>query len=150
MGDGGSVVISITLARNLTPAALAWVMKSLIDALMIEIDSSSPQASYGDADRLYVTTCQNPRWAPILHLAEALRLKLPEGDHEWISTSDLCSLLESHGFQVEHAEGRMLVPKRVPFFSAFVNRLTERRDWLRPICLIQIVTFRQKVGYSPA
>lgn len=28
-----------------------------------------------------VLTCVNPLWAPVLHLAERLKMKMPEGDH---------------------------------------------------------------------
>ncbi len=34
---------SITLIRSMIPAALAWVIKSLVDSLMTEIDASAPE-----------------------------------------------------------------------------------------------------------
>lgn len=97
--------------------------------------------AYGDGATHYIATCANPLWAPILHLAEALRLKLPEGDHEWIALRELCRSLERHNFKVERAEGRMLVPKQVPFLSHWLNGWAERSSWWRPLCLIQVLVF---------
>ncbi len=100
--------------------------------------------AYGDSNTRYVITCVNPLWAPVLHAAEALGLKLPEGHHEWIALKDLCRMLEGHGFVVERAEGRMLLPKRIPFLSEWINELSERWAWLRPLCLIQVLVFRKR------
>jgi len=38
-------IVSLTLVRSMVPAALAWVAKSLIDSLTMQIDSSSTDAS---------------------------------------------------------------------------------------------------------
>ncbi len=38
-------IVSVTLIRSMVPAALAWVAKSLIDSMMIEIGSSDPDAA---------------------------------------------------------------------------------------------------------
>lgn len=99
---------------------------------------------YGDAHTRYISTSLNPLWAPIVHLGEAVRLKLPEGKHEWISRCDFCRRLEEHGFIVEESVGRMLVPKRVPLVSDPINALAERWRWLRPLCLIMVIGFRQR------
>ena len=37
-------IVSVTLIRSMVPAALAWVAKSLIDSMMIEVDSGAPNA----------------------------------------------------------------------------------------------------------
>ncbi len=100
--------------------------------------------AYGGPKTRYVATCINPLWAPVMHLAEALGLKLPEGDHQWIGLADLRALLEVHGYVLEEAVGRMLVPKKIPLVSAFFNGMTEKLPALRPLCMIQILTFRKK------
>ena len=38
-------IVGVTLIRSVIPAALAWVAKSLIDSLMIEIDASAPSVA---------------------------------------------------------------------------------------------------------
>ncbi len=100
--------------------------------------------AYGGPKTTYVATCINPLWAPIMHLAEALGLKLPEGDHQWIGLEDLRLMLERHGYVVEEAAGRMLLPKKVPLLSDAVNGLAEKMPALRGFCMIQILTFRKK------
>ncbi len=97
--------------------------------------------SYGDAQTRYVVTCANPLWAPVLHSAETLGLKLPEGDHEWIGAKDLIALTAKHGYALLRLGGRMLAPKKVPLLSAALNALS-RWPPLRPLCLIQVLIFR--------
>ena len=41
------------------------------------------------ANGVAVVVTANPLWALILHIAERLRLKMPEGDHEWRSRENL-------------------------------------------------------------
>ena len=102
--------------------------------------------SYGDMRTRYICTALNPLWEPIVHLAEALRLKLPEGKHEWISRREFSARLEQHDFVIEESEGRILAPKRVPLMSDAANVLAERWQWLRPLCLIMVIVFRQRAS----
>lgn len=99
--------------------------------------------AYGGPQTRYIATCINPLWAPVMHLAEALGLKLPEGDHQWIGLPELCATIERHGYVMVEAAGRMLVPKRVPVLSDALNGLAERRPSLRSLCMIQVLTFRK-------
>ena len=100
--------------------------------------------SYGDAETLYISTCINPLWAPVMHLAEALRLKLPEGDHEWIPLKKLVRAIESHGYRVTSTAGRLLIPKRIPLLSDAINALAERRPWLGSLGFVLVVCFRKR------
>lgn len=100
--------------------------------------------AYGDDDTLYVMTSANPLWEPALHLAESLGLKMPEGDHRWLSRREIRALLRRHGFRIVREEGRMLVPKNVPLLAPLANSLAERAALLRPLCLIQVVEFRRE------
>lgn len=80
------------------------------------------------AGRLVITTA-NPRWAPILHTAERLKLKMPEGEHEWRSRDDLVTSAEGAGLSLVSFDRSFLVPKRIPGF----RRLNSSRQgrWLR-------------------
>ena len=60
-----------------------------------------------------VVITANPLWSPVLHLAERLGLKMPEGDHEWRSNQDLFSAAEGAGLTVASFSRRLLVPKAV-------------------------------------
>jgi 2-polyprenyl-3-methyl-5-hydroxy-6-metoxy-1,4-benzoquinol methylase len=65
-----------------------------------------------------VVVTANPRWAPILHLAERLRLKMPEGDHEWRSRSDLASAAGRAGMRERSFDRSLVMPKEVPGLRA--------------------------------
>ncbi|MBI5881584.1 MAG: class I SAM-dependent methyltransferase [Elusimicrobia bacterium] len=97
--------------------------------------------SYADRDTRIVLTSVNPLWAGALHLAETLSLKLPEGEHEWLSLPELRALIEGHGFRVETAEGRILLPFGVPLGDGILNRLS-RTPLLRRLCFVYAVVFR--------
>lgn len=97
--------------------------------------------AYSDGRTRLVVTSVNPVWAGALHLAESLGWKLPEGDHEWLSIKELSSLVAEHGFRVERAEGRILLPVRVPLAGGLLNRLA-RLPLLRGVCFVYAVVFR--------
>lgn len=61
-------------------------------------------------------------WEPILKIGEWLGLKMPQGYQNWLSTEDICNLLTLSGFQVVKTETRLLLPKRIPFLSDWINR----------------------------
>lgn len=85
-----------------------------------------------------IVACVNPRWAPVLHLAERLGLKMPEGEHRWLSAEQVGAIAHAAGFRVQSVVGRILLPKRVPGLSGPLNRAA-RRPWLRPLCLTQVL-----------
>lgn len=65
-----------------------------------------------------VVVTANPTWAPILYVAEHLRLKMPEGDHEWRSRTDLRSAARRAGLRQRSFHRSMIVPKDVPGLRA--------------------------------
>jgi ubiquinone/menaquinone biosynthesis C-methylase UbiE len=88
-----------------------------------------------------IVTCVNPLWAPVLHLAERLGMKMPEGEHRWLPEGELSAIAAGAGFRLEAAHGRILCPKKVPFASAFLNRAAGRFPFLKPLCLTQALVF---------
>lgn len=92
----------------------------------------------GPGTRVIVSSV-NPLWAPALHLAERLGLKMPEGEHRWLPTEELEDLARGAGFTVAASHGRILCPKRVPLLAAALNRMAARRGFLRPLCLLQVI-----------
>jgi len=91
-----------------------------------------------------VSSSANPLWAPVLHLAEYFKLKMPEGDHRWPSSGELQILIESSGFEIIGQDYRMIMPKRFPWISETLNRLYPRQGPLAQLALIQIVIFRKR------
>jgi ubiquinone/menaquinone biosynthesis C-methylase UbiE len=65
-----------------------------------------------------VVVTANPRWSPILHTAERLKLKMPEGDHEWRSRGDLVRSARRAGLRERSFDRSMVVPKDVPGLRA--------------------------------
>ncbi len=86
----------------------------------------------------------NPLWSPILHILEALRLKMPEGPHKWIGLRKLRSLAQNNGLAVSSRGYRALLPMHIPLVSRFINRLFYRVPLIRNLGLIQYVVLVKK------
>jgi len=65
-----------------------------------------------------VVVTANPLWSPVLHAAERLKLKMPEGDHEWRSRADLVAAARRAGLRERSFDRSLVVPKDVPGFRA--------------------------------
>ena len=65
-----------------------------------------------------VVVTANPLWSPVLHAAERLRLKMPEGDHEWRSRVDLASAAGRAGLHERSFDRSLIMPKDVPGLRA--------------------------------
>jgi 2-polyprenyl-3-methyl-5-hydroxy-6-metoxy-1,4-benzoquinol methylase len=87
-----------------------------------------------------VSSSVNPLWAPILHLAEYFKLKMPEGDHRWPSLKELQGLSETSGFEILSVDHRMILPKQVPWVSDRLNAAYPRQGPLARLALIQILS----------
>jgi 2-polyprenyl-3-methyl-5-hydroxy-6-metoxy-1,4-benzoquinol methylase len=64
-------------------------------------------------DGLLVLVTANPAWGPILHMAERLNMKMPEGDHTWRSRGDLASSAQRAGLNERSFTRSLVVPKDV-------------------------------------
>lgn len=88
-----------------------------------------------------IVTSVNPLWAPVLHLAERLGMKMPEGEHRWLPAMELERIAGEAGFHLDESSGRILCPKKIPFLSDALNLAAERLPFLRPLCLTQVLVF---------
>jgi ubiquinone/menaquinone biosynthesis C-methylase UbiE len=93
------------------------------------------------AETRVIVTCVNPLWAPILHLAERLRLKMPEGEHRWLPAKELFGMSAAAGFDAVEYSGRILCPKEIPLLARPLNRAASLLPLLRPLCLTQVLVF---------
>ncbi len=91
-------------------------------------------------DSLLIVTCVNPAWAPVLHLAERLGLKMPEGEHRWLPEREIRGIAGAAGFRVAGAYGRILFPKNLPVLAPALNRAAAL-SFLKPLCLTQAIVF---------
>ncbi len=98
----------------------------------------SARRACGPGARVIVTSV-NPLWAPVLHLVERLGMKMPEGEHRWLSAATLCRTAREAGLDAVSVRGRILCPARVPALAALLNRAAARLPFLRPLCLLQVL-----------
>ena len=89
-----------------------------------------------------IVSYYNFLWEPILKIGEVLGLKMPQQYQNWLSSEDICNLLSLAQFQVVKSECRLLVPKRIPWFSDFVNRYLASLPGLRKLCLCRYIVAR--------
>ena len=101
------------------------------------------------AGSFVIVTCVNPLWAPVLHIAERLGLKMPEGEHRWLPAGELRRLAGGAGFDLAEVSGRILCPKEIPLLARTLNRAAERLPFLRPACLVQVLVLTPRPG-SPS
>lgn len=89
-----------------------------------------------------IVSYYNFLWEPILKIGEVLGLKMPQQYQNWLSSEDICNLLSLAQFQVVKSECRLLVPKRIPWFSDFVNQYLASLPGLRKLCLCRYIVAR--------
>ena len=82
-----------------------------------------------------VISYYNFLWEPMLKLGERLGLKMPQKHQNWLSTADISNLLYLADFQVVKQEFRLLIPKRLPIVSSFLNRYLAPLPGFRKLCL---------------
>lgn len=69
----------------------------------------------------------NPRWGGILEIAELLKLKMPEGDHEWRSYEVLSEAARAVGLREVSFRRGFVMPKAVPLLKRLnTSRRAER------------------------
>lgn len=108
---------------------------------------SDPQAMFRSARKAchpgtrVIVTCVNPLWAPVLHLAERLGQKMPEGEHRWLPAKELLGMSAAAGFDTVEFSGRILCPKEIPLLARLLNRAASLLPFLRPLCLTQVLVF---------
>lgn len=81
-------------------------------------------------------------WEPVLALAERCGLKMPQGQHNWLSTSDTMNLLDLAGWEPLKREWRQLVPRRLFGLGTLVNRTIALLPGLRRLCLRNYIVAR--------
>lgn len=81
-------------------------------------------------------------WEPVLGLAERIRMKMPQGQHNWLSTSDTMNMLDLAGWEPLKREWRQLIPRRMFGLGALVNRTIGALPGLRRFCLRNYIVAR--------
>lgn len=86
-------------------------------------------------------------WEPILWVAEKLGMRMPQGQQNWLSTTDIVNLLDLAGWEPVRREWRQLLPKRLFGLGTLINRVIAPLPGIRRLCLRSYVVARpQAVG----
>jgi ubiquinone/menaquinone biosynthesis C-methylase UbiE len=81
-------------------------------------------------------------WEPFLKVAEGLGQKMPQQHQNWLSTEDIGNLLALAGYEEIKTEYRLLLPKRIPCLSGFINRFIAPLPGIRRLCLCRYIVAR--------
>jgi len=85
-------------------------------------------------------------WQPFVSIAEALRLKIPQKLHNWISYNDKVNLLELGDCEVVSSKKLILFPFNIPGLSFILNRFFARLPLIRALNLIRITIARPLIN----
>lgn len=93
-----------------------------------------------------IITHYNHLWEPILRLAEALRLKMPNPPQNWLAPADIENLLYLENFEIIKRKESLLMPKYIPLISWFCNRYLAKLPLLKNLCLIDCIVAKPRVN----
>ncbi|HSW44585.1 MAG TPA: glycosyltransferase [Phycisphaerae bacterium] len=91
-----------------------------------------------------IVAYHNTLWEPILSLGSRLGLRRRVPGQNWLSRDDLANLLTLSGFDVISTFCEILLPKRVPLLSAFLNRLVVKFWPFRHLALSILLVARPR------
>lgn len=83
-----------------------------------------------------VIAYHNGLWEPLFALAQALGLRMPTAEHNWLSTDDIANLLNLADFEVIKREWRQLIPWSLFGLGNIINR------FIAPLPLIRHLSIR--------
>ncbi len=89
-------------------------------------------------------------WEPVLGAAERAGLKMPQGQHTWLSTTDTMNVLALAGWETIKREWRQLLPRRLAGFGTVINRTIAPLPGLRRLCLRNYVVARPLLPVATA
>lgn len=99
-------------------------------------------AALRDNGRVLIVT-GNPLWSPIFQLASAMGLRVPECERLFLTSRDLRNMLRLHGFETVYDKMGLVMPKRIPLVSGFLNWLFPRIPGLDLLCSTQLMAARK-------
>jgi len=83
-------------------------------------------------------------WRPIIRLAELLRLKPVKPMRNWVTPDDVRNLLELSGLEVVSTATRVLMPKRIPGLTLFLNGFLANMWPFNRLCLTYWIVARAR------
>lgn len=118
------------------------VLSDLVNDLEDVQDTLHKLRAFAHPGTRLVVNFFNNLWRPILNAAEAMNLKAPMPDPNWLSAGDMSNLLHLAGWECFKTDTRILWPLDTPLLAPLLNR------WLaplfRPLCLTVFQVARLK------
>ena len=104
-------------------------------------------------DTRIIVTYYNFLWEPVLKLGERIGWKMPQEHQNWLATEDIANLLRLERYEVVKTESRLLLPKRIPWLSDWINRFIGPLPGVRKLSLCRYVVarplgLRERKAYS--
>jgi ubiquinone/menaquinone biosynthesis C-methylase UbiE len=84
----------------------------------------------------------NYLWEPIMLLGESLRIKLPQPRQNWLSNSDLTTLLHLEEYEVVSIQKKLLFPKYVPIINLLFNKIIANLPLVNHLSLVNLIIAR--------
>ena len=81
-------------------------------------------------------------WQPLLEWTAAAGLRSRSVEPNWVTENDLRNFLKLSGFRPVRTHRALLMPKRIPLISGFLNDFVARLPLLRRLCLMQVMVAR--------
>lgn len=88
-------------------------------------------------DGVFINTMANPIWEPLLIFWEKMGWKMPEGDHNRISTDEVARIMESVGIKTVAVDNFLLMPVYIPFVTVVVNKYLS--NYFKKYCFINCI-----------
>ena len=101
-------------------------------------------------DTRLIITYRNQLWTPILNIAEAIGLKMPEHRQNWLDRGDIENLLNVAGFEVVRTGRKFLLPRYVPLFSWLLNKYIANLPLFNRLGLCTFIVARSMHNLKPA
>jgi len=89
-----------------------------------------------------IITYYNYLWEWLMRIGSFLRIRRPQPYLNWLPPKDIENLLELAGFDVIRSDSFMLLPKRLPPFTAFFNYVLSLLPLFRLFNLVNLIVAR--------
>jgi SAM-dependent methyltransferase len=97
---------------------------------------------YAHEDTRIIITYYNYLWEGLLRLGSLVGMRRRNHYQNWLPPEDIINFLFLSGYDSIRSDSTMMMPKRIPLFSAFCNRFLSLLPGLRHLNLISLVIAR--------
>ena len=96
-------------------------------------------------DTRIILSYYNTLWEPAYNFGEWLGLKSPSVELNWLTTDDICNLLDLSDFDVIKRDWRQLWPRKLFGLASLINRFIAPMPLIRKLCWRNYIVARSAV-----